>query len=441
MTAADITTPQSFGPYEVEYLLGRGAMGAVYASRDRRIGRRVALKTIQLPAGQFEDATAMNEYFLRLQREAELSGSLLHPNIVTLYEVGYENGRISYLAMELVETETLQQMMKRLRPEAVPVDVALGITADVLRGLALAHQRSIVHRDIKPANILIAADGVAKIADFGIARPQSSSITKAGSLIGTPNYMSPEQVVGAGVTERADVFSTGAMLYEMLTGVKPFAANDIAAILHNVLRLEPPHVSDVNPRVPRHAGDFVARLMAKSAEARPSAAEALASLNGPRVSSPALAPAAVTPLRTPALRSTVPTRLFVATIALLLTVTIFAIVVIRARTDPTPTVTIPAERLSEFEEKRLALEEADVMLNSGRFEESLGRYESYLQRYPHSTAAEAGRDRALAEIERNTAPPSAQPARAVAKKKPKSKKDEDISPREMLDRIKKVFRP
>src|SRR5687767_14586192 len=116
MTAAGSTTPQTFGPYDVEYLLGRGAMGAVYAARDRRIGRRVALKTIQIPVGQFEDATSMKEYFLRLQREAEVSGSLLHPNIVTLYEVGYENERVSWLAMELIEAETLQQMMKSLRP-------------------------------------------------------------------------------------------------------------------------------------------------------------------------------------------------------------------------------------------------------------------------------------------------------------------------------------
>src|ERR687893_334814 len=113
MTLADVTTPESLGHYDVEYLLGRGAMGAVYAARDRRIGRRVALKTIQIPPGQFEDATAMKEYFVRLQREAEVSGSLLHPNIVTLYEVGYENEKVSWLAMELVEAETLQQMMKR----------------------------------------------------------------------------------------------------------------------------------------------------------------------------------------------------------------------------------------------------------------------------------------------------------------------------------------
>src|SRR5712692_4198108 len=194
MTATPLA-PKELAHYEIIHLLGKGAMGWVYLARDRRIGRRVALKVIHLAPNAFEDTTSANEFYRRLQREAEVCGSLLHPNIVTLYEVGYENDRLSYLAMEYVEGETLLELQRR-SGAALTVDTVLTIAADVLRGLEYAHAKGIVHRDIKPANILIATDGTAKIADFGIARPQGSSMTRAGSLMGTPNYMSPEQVIG-----------------------------------------------------------------------------------------------------------------------------------------------------------------------------------------------------------------------------------------------------
>ncbi|HUP45762.1 MAG TPA: serine/threonine-protein kinase [Thermoanaerobaculia bacterium] len=423
--------PAAIGHYEIERKLGRGAMGTVYAARDMRIGRRVALKTVQLHDGSFEDATAAKEFFLRLQREAEVSGALLHPNIVALYEAGYEGDRVHFLAMELVEGETLLELMKRHRPGPVPVDRALRIAADVLHGLSHAHAKGITHRDIKPANVLITADGVAKIADFGIARPETSSMTAAGALLGTPNYMSPEQVTGNDLSPRADLFSLGVVLYEMLAAVKPFVASDLTGILHNILRQEPAHVSDVNPSVPRPVGDLVARLMQKTPDARPTAAEALALFETPARTAPPHSP--------PVLRRRIPAVQAASVVAIAIALVVIPVMLLRARIDATPSATIPASQLIEFENKRRALEAADALFMAGKYEESLLSYEAYLDRYPHSLAAEEGRDRAamaIADAEKAAAAP-AETARTAAKKK----KDEDISARELLNRIKRVFKP
>ena len=440
MTVPD--TPFRFGPYEVEQPLGRGAIGTVYAARDTRIGRRVALKTIQLPERQFEDATAAQEFFRRLQREAEVCGSLHHPNIVTLYEAGYENDRISYLAMELIDGETLLRLMQRLRPGFVPAELALRITADVLRGLVHAHARGIVHRDIKPANILITAEGTAKVADFGIARPEKSTMTAAGALIGTPNYMSPEQITGAELTPRADVFALGTVLYEMLTGLKPFAAADITGILHNILRQEPRPVTETSPLVPSVVSEFVSSLLQKSPDARPTSEQAL--MTAEQLLAPAppagtarpTSPAADSGLQ-PMMRRRISRRLAAPLIAGALLLAVVPAAVLFSRVNDTPTTAIPAKKLAEFEEKRRALTAADALFSEGRYEESLVAYEAYLAKYPHSVAAEDGRDRAAAAIA--TANTDA-PEERAASRRGRSKRDEDISPREMLNRIKRVFK-
>ena len=415
MTASE-PIPHSFGHYEVEQLIGRGGIGTVYLARDRRIGRRVALKTVQLSARQIEDTTALRDFYNRLQREAELSGQLLHPNVVTLYEVGYDEDRVSYLAMEYVEGETL---LARMKSGAIPVESALTIIADVLRGLACAHEKGIVHRDVKPANVLLDRDGRAKVADFGIARPQDSSLTGAGSLLGTPNYMSPEQVLGQTLTGRADVFAAGTLLYEMLTGVRPFAAKELTAILHNILRQSPPHVSDVNPAVPRKVGDFVARLMEKDPGRRPDAVEALRELEAK--------PEEKAEVREQRAEVFVP-----AAVCLLLSVLAILIAMARIRSMGEPTVTIPATQVAEFAAKRRALDAADALFDAGRFEESLARYEQHLKRYPHSLTAQEGRDRSRDAMEKESKPA---PAR-----KSKPSRDEDISPSELLNRLKRVFR-
>src|ERR1700730_11145919 len=269
-----------FGQYEVESVLGKGAMGMVYLARDKRIGRRVALKTVQVQQ-QFEDESEATEFYQRLQREAEVCGAMQHPNIVTLYEPGYENNVISFLATEWVEGESLRERLKRSKP--LPLDDALGISEDILRGLAYAHTKGFIQRDINPANILLSTEGQAKIADFGIARPVDSTLTAVGSMLGTPNYMSPEQVKCADVTARSDLFSVGVVMYEMLTGVKPFSASDVSSILRNVVERVPPMASETNPDVPPPIADFVAHLFAKAPEERfGTAAEALTELQALR---------------------------------------------------------------------------------------------------------------------------------------------------------------
>src|SRR5947209_9591124 len=258
-------TRRQFGEYEIESVLGKGAMGMVYLARDKRIGRRVALKTVQVQQ-QFEDESEATEFYQRLQREAEVCGSMQHPNIVTLYEPGYENNVISFLATEWVDGESLRDRLKRSKP--LPLEDALRISEDILRGLAYAHTKGVIHRDIKPANILLSTEGQAKIADFGIARPVDSTLTAVGSMLGTPNYMSPEQVKCADVTARSDLFSVGVVMYELLTGVKPFSAPDVSGILRNVVEKDPPLASEVNPDVPEGAARIVARLLPKVPEER-----------------------------------------------------------------------------------------------------------------------------------------------------------------------------
>lgn len=409
----------NFGPYEVEKLLGRGAMGTVYLARDRRIGRRVALKTISISPQQLDDSTSPEEFYSRLQREAEVVGSLVHPNIVALYEAGYEDGRISYLAMEYVEGRTL---LDRMRERGAPLEpaTALRIIDDVLRGLAHAHARGIIHRDIKPANILITTDGVAKIADFGIARPQNSSLTAAGALLGTPNYMSPEQVLGHPLTQKADVFSTGVMLFEMLTGVKPFAAGDLTGTLHNILRADVPHASDLNPAVPKSAAAVVARMVSKEPALRPDAEETKRDLRRTDV------------LASP--QGAKKPHIALLSGAALLIVTVVAIL-LASRPAEQPAVQIPPAQLREFDDKRREIDRAEQAMQAGRYQEALDRYNAYLAKYPASTVAVDGRDRAKQALEPQ---PAVEQARTP--KRHRRSRDDDISPAELLNRIRKVFK-
>jgi len=192
---------------------------------------------------------------------------------------------ISFLATEWVEGESLRDRLKRSKP--LPLEDALRISEDILRGLTYAHAKGVIHRDIKPANILLSTDGQAKIADFGIARPANSTLTQVVSMLGTPNYMSPEQVKCADVTARSDLFSLGVVMYEMLTGHKPFTAPEVSGILRNVVERVPPLASEVNPDVPEAIGRFVARLLPKAPEERfATAGEALRELQVLRGSTP-----------------------------------------------------------------------------------------------------------------------------------------------------------
>ncbi len=431
MTALFIPERQ-YGHYELERALGKGAMGVVYLARDTRIGRMVALKTIHIPDQEFEDETEATRFYHRLQREAEVCGSLLHPNIVTLYEAGYENERISYMAMELVEGDTLASMIKGARPGTMDVGAALRIAEDVLKGLTYAHSKEIIHRDIKPANVLVSSDGTAKIADFGIARPQKSSLTGEGALIGTPNYMSPEQILGQPLSSSADVFSVGVTLFEMLTGARPFAAENMTVVLHNILRQPALNVSDINPEVPRAVGKFVARLLEKAPADRPTSAEALAELAELRdsvIGQPSPAASLSPKERHPLVRAVPPVVAWIAISVVALTLGILLLLASRTHIFiPTP---ITPAQLHEFQAKRHALDDAEALYDAGKYQESLRAYETYLQKYPHSTVAQDGRDRSKQALDK-----AARKAAAASQKK---KDNRDIPASELLRRLKRVF--
>ena len=408
MTEAVIEGNRSFGQYDVEAVLGRGAMGMVYLARDRRIGRRVALKTVQLDQ-KFDDASEADEFYKRLQREAEVVGAMQHPNIVMLYEPGYDHEVISYLATEYVDGESLKDRLKRSRP--LPLEEALRLGEDILRGLAYAHSKGIIHRDIKPANILVTSDGQAKLADFGISRPIDSNLTAVGSMLGTPNYMSPEQVKCAPVTTRSDLFSVGIVFYEMLTGVKPFAGPDVSGILRNVVEKDPTKASEINRSVPEPVAKFIARLFAKVPDNRyESAAVALAELQKLRAAVKAETIGEMTPAptiltdpnayRSPSVAQTpIPAPVFWAIVlALLLPLAVWG-VNIRRQTSSHPTGVMTLEQQTAYAAKKQALGDARNLAALGRYDDSIRAFDAYLLRYPGSVAAQQGRADAIARRE------------------------------------------
>jgi serine/threonine protein kinase len=254
------------GRYEIEAPLGEGAMGAVYRARDPRLGRVVALKVVTTE--ESDDDEDADELFCRVQREAEAAGRLSHPNIVPIYDVGIEEDRRVYLAMELVEGQDLRRWIEGDTVPAPPCTLQLII--DVCRGLDYAHRQGVVHRDIKPANIMVTPEGSARILDFGLAHLASgATLTRRGQVLGTPDYMSPEQAAGGHVDELSDVFSAGAVFYELLTATKPFAGRSLHAVLFNVLQTAPISVLTLNPHVPARLAAVVERMLSKSSEARP----------------------------------------------------------------------------------------------------------------------------------------------------------------------------
>ncbi|MBI1174770.1 MAG: protein kinase [Sideroxydans sp.] len=251
------------GRYEVIGELGQGAMGIVYRARDPLIDRVVAIKTINLSLAQEEK----EEYEGRFYQEAKAAGRLSHPNIVTIYDVG-KSGDVAYIAMEFLEGRELRDILNDC-VERMPVEQALDISAQVAMGLAYAHEHDIVHRDVKPSNIMVGRDGHVKITDFGIARMASSAVrTQTGMVLGSPKYMSPEQVMGRVTDQRSDIFSLGVMLYEMLTGQSPFMGENVNAIMYQTLNAVPAPPGTLNPEVPDMLNFIVAKALAKSLDDR-----------------------------------------------------------------------------------------------------------------------------------------------------------------------------
>jgi serine/threonine-protein kinase len=252
----------ALGRYEIAAQLGRGAMGVVYRARDPLLGREVAVKTILLPADEAERA----EYEARFQQEARAAAALNHPGIVTIHDIGRADG-VLYMAMEYVEGHELRDALAG--GQGLPVPQAVAIAAQLADALGYAHARGIVHRDVKPANVMILRDGRAKIMDFGIARIAASDVkTQTGVLMGSPKYMSPEQVQGRPADARSDLFSLGVVLHEMLCGAPPFTGDDVSMLMYNVAHADPPPPSAVNAAVPRMLDLIVARALAKSPEQR-----------------------------------------------------------------------------------------------------------------------------------------------------------------------------
>jgi serine/threonine-protein kinase len=226
------THPQKLGRYEVLEEIGKGAMGVVYLARDPLIGRMVALKTFRVGFSAKDEELA--QFRSRFVREAQSAGILSHPNIVTIHDVVDEGASgVCFIAMEYVKGTNLKQLLQRSDPFA-PGFVA-DIVSQIGEALDYAHSRGVVHRDIKPANILITADNRVKITDFGIARLDTSNLTMEGQLLGTPNYMAPEQIQGKDVDHRADIFALGVVFYEMLTRRKPFQGENLTQVTHKIV--------------------------------------------------------------------------------------------------------------------------------------------------------------------------------------------------------------
>ena len=253
---------KQLGRYVVIGELGQGAMGVVYKAKDPLIDRVVAIKTINLGLATDEK----EEYEGRFYQEAKAAGRLNHPNIVTIYDVG-KSGDVAYIAMEFLEGRELRDVLKE--GTLLPVEQVLNIVAQVAEGLAYAHAHDIIHRDVKPSNIMVIRDGNVKITDFGIARMASSSVrTQTGMVLGSPKYMSPEQVMGKTIDQRSDIFSLGVMLYEMLTGQAPFDGENVNAIMYQTLNALTPPPSTLNPSVPEMVNFIVAKALAKKVEDR-----------------------------------------------------------------------------------------------------------------------------------------------------------------------------
>jgi serine/threonine protein kinase len=245
---------EKIGKYKIVDELGKGGMGIVYKAYDPVMDREVALKVI------LEMAMEVPEIKARFYREARTAGKLSHENITIVHDVGEDEGK-PFIVMEYLPGQDLRELLETNHP--LSLLQKLEIAFNVTQGLAFSHSRDIIHRDIKPANIRITDDGKVKIMDFGIARPGSSSLTSTGTLIGTPYYMSPEQIQGKKVDKRSDIFSFGVLLYELLTYKKPFTGNEPTAVMYKIVHEEPENAADLDQVCPPSLRDIVQRILEK----------------------------------------------------------------------------------------------------------------------------------------------------------------------------------
>src|SRR5262249_31328567 len=259
------------GPYEIVRLIGTGGMGAVYCARDTRLSRIVAIKTL-LP-----DRPGGEEEKRRFQQEAKAASALNHPNIVTIYDVGSQDG-VDYIAMELVPGKPLDKLIPR---QGLPLSEILRYAAQIADALSKAHAAGIVHRDLKPGNVMVTPEGVVKVLDFGLAKrngaaaadsdaPTQPTATRPaqGAVMGTTAYMAPEQAEARPADARSDIFSFGAMLYEMATGARAFQGGSKASVIAAVLREEPPFASELRHDLPAELSRLIAPCLRKDPDRR-----------------------------------------------------------------------------------------------------------------------------------------------------------------------------
>jgi serine/threonine-protein kinase len=293
--AGETTVARTIGRYRAFGELGRGAMGVVYRGFDPIIGRTVALKTLSIDSA---DAQA-KEFRERLYREAAAAGALSHPNIVTIYDI-VEDGGVTAVAMEFIEGRSLAAIIAERAP--LPIELAVEILDQICSALDYAGSQGIVHRDIKPANILMTPAGRAKVTDFGVARLALSTMTQAGTVLGSPSYMSPEQVRGLSLDGRSDLFSAAVLFFEMITRERPFSGNDIATTMYRIAHEPPTPPSQFNPAIGHEVAAVLERAFAKNPADRfqtgadlVAELRAAAGIGSTRGSSPALGALAVAP--------------------------------------------------------------------------------------------------------------------------------------------------
>lgn len=258
-----------YGRYRIVKQLGKGNMGVVYQAHDPKIDRMVALKVLR------PDRVTSDAFMARFLKEARAIGRLCHPGIVTVYDVGEDHGTV-YIAMEYLQGEPLDQLMQKGR---LTVAQSIDVACQVAEALDYAHQQGIVHRDIKPSNIILTRNQKAKLTDFGIARIEDTSAgyqTQAGEILGTPNYMSPEQVMGKKADGRSDLYSVGVILYEVVAGKRPFTGNNLAAIFRSITHDVPEQPYSIDPFISRSLSDVIMKSLSRSPDGRFQNGKALA---------------------------------------------------------------------------------------------------------------------------------------------------------------------
>lgn len=249
---------KKIGKYEIITILGKGAMGIVYKARDPLINREVAIKTIRFDLAS--DDSENEEIMQRFMREAQAAGKLSHPNIITIYDVGREEN-VTFIVMQLIEGQSLQKMISSSEKFSTPE--VIDLMCQVCSALDYAHKNGIVHRDMKPGNILLDKERKPYICDFGVARVETSTLTQSGTAVGTPSYMSPEQVMGKKVDKRSDIFSLGCILYEILTGRRPFEAESITTVIYKIINEEPLPLIEVKRGLPVGFEQTITKALAK----------------------------------------------------------------------------------------------------------------------------------------------------------------------------------